>query len=867
MAIKIFVALEGAEDINAALDGMVQHSEAFADSINSIGAGQTGAGGGLKDITIVAGGASRALNEHNQSVHGVTEAYHILVPILREAGISFGDIRGFSLLARAGLEGLAVAITAIGVVALAKLEDQAKQTQGQLTDLFQSGQQGGRAFDAIKQAATDLGTTVGTIAPGFEALVTAWNKFVEDTRSFKFVAPVGGELPGLPPGMAGSVENLTTAFDTFFKLLRAGRLDEAQAATAATTFFTALQQGGKLTADVLNKLPAGTIDLIAQALGRGQIATQQFVNEVRLAPIPMDRLLTAFQRFGPQAQEAFDTRAIVTFRDVLSEILNSMQQGFAGLFGINFSDFLVGQLRKVKAAIEDTFADLKTWIEFFRNLEKATEVPFVGQIVTQMRQAADATDGLAQSTNDLAEAQKKAGFVLAPVAAEAPKGFITPQQVQATKDARAQIDEIASEPVPLPRPRPLDVDPLAGLKEKVAADAQAAADAGQKPFSQAIDFSDWLDSIAAGLKAADGLVQQFIDSLRPDTSPQGGLEIPLPRPKPSDLEATTQPILDAQQKAHDESRAIWEQPTLPLELGGQEQLVSSFGAFVDELTKKWTQFLDLVKQGIIAPAGAEGLTPAQIVQGEFQQLQPLPTPQPPIPAIAGPPVATTEDLAAQKAETDAIAESVSSIDQTWLSIDNSITEATDLISVMGEAMNGMTDMLFGIVSAFGLLSDAIAQATQNAQQLLQALIDLSVQSVPTINTANLQGAATGGLIRGVGTPTSDSNLIWASVNEFMQPARAVEHYGLSFMEAVRTLQFPRDLWKGARAAFSPPSGGFAQGGLVKSSNLRPIVLNIAGKGSFAGTINAPEEIVATLSHQSVFEQLAAGGRSPGWRRS
>ncbi len=130
------------------------------------------------------------------------------------------------------------------------------------------------------------------------------------------------------------------------------------------------------------------------------------------------------------------------------------------------------------------------------------------------------------------------------------------------------------------------------------------------------------------------------------------------------------------------------------------------------------------------------------------------------------------------------------------------------------------------------------------------------------------GFASGGLIRGAGGPTSDSNLIWASVNEFMQPARAVQYYGVSFMEAVRNLQLPRDLWKGLSLPSIPLGPGFASGGLIGSQNsLRPIVLNIAGKGSFAGTIDAPDHIVATLSSASVFEQLAAGGRSPGWRRS
>jgi hypothetical protein len=69
------------------------------------------------------------------------------------------------------------------------------------------------------------------------------------------------------------------------------------------------------------------------------------------------------------------------------------------------------------------------------------------------------------------------------------------------------------------------------------------------------------------------------------------------------------------------------------------------------------------------------------------------------------------------------------------------------------------------------------------------------------------GHADGGSIGGVGGPKDDANLIWASKNEFMQPVDSVEHYGVGFMEAVRTKQYP----KGGDGAVLP---GFADGGLI-----------------------------------------------------
>lgn len=51
--------------------------------------------------------------------------------------------------------------------------------------------------------------------------------------------------------------------------------------------------------------------------------------------------------------------------------------------------------------------------------------------------------------------------------------------------------------------------------------------------------------------------------------------------------------------------------------------------------------------------------------------------------------------------------------------------------------------------------------------------------------------ADGGLLQGAGTKTSDSIQIWGSKGEFMQPAHAVDFYGVDFMEAIRKRRLPR----------------------------------------------------------------------------
>ncbi|MFI8479638.1 tape measure protein [Pseudomonas sp. NPDC078700] len=63
------------------------------------------------------------------------------------------------------------------------------------------------------------------------------------------------------------------------------------------------------------------------------------------------------------------------------------------------------------------------------------------------------------------------------------------------------------------------------------------------------------------------------------------------------------------------------------------------------------------------------------------------------------------------------------------------------------------------------------------------------------------GFATGGLLRGPGSGTSDSILMYGSNGEFMQPEASVRYYGRDFMEAVRKRMLPR----------------YAQGGLIGQS--------------------------------------------------
>ncbi len=85
-----------------------------------------------------------------------------------------------------------------------------------------------------------------------------------------------------------------------------------------------------------------------------------------------------------------------------------------------------------------------------------------------------------------------------------------------------------------------------------------------------------------------------------------------------------------------------------------------------------------------------------------------------------------------------------------------------------------------------------------------------VAHIKVSNSGGGQGFATGGYVRGKGTTTSDSIFApWLSDREFVLPAKAVSHYGLDFLEKLRTMRLPR----------------FATGGLVGSSTVSKTVNN------------------------------------------
>ena len=130
------------------------------------------------------------------------------------------------------------------------------------------------------------------------------------------------------------------------------------------------------------------------------------------------------------------------------------------------------------------------------------------------------------------------------------------------------------------------------------------------------------------------------------------------------------------------------------------------------------------------------------------------------------------------------------------------------------------------------------------------------------------GHKRGGPIRGPGTTTSDSVPLWGSRGEWVIQAKAVQHYGRSFMAALNSMRLPRgglDMASLAGAlVVAPPRTHFATGGEVGGArSSRVLNLTLPGLGSFPG-LTGPDETMDRLQVAAIRSQLRSAGRLPGW---
>ena len=180
-------------------------------------------------------------------------------------------------------------------------------------------------------------------------------------------------MPGAQ--LAKNADAVSEAYGNFIKLLRAGRLTQDEAEKSAKAFFDAFKDGGPITSAALRNLPVGTLNELKNAFGQAGLTAKQFFALADTGVLTVENFEKALINFGPQADRAFDTKAIKSFSDEIGKLLKTLGDGFKSLSGgTPFSDFIIGELKRIREGIQSTITDL----ERLRQIDKATELPGFG---------------------------------------------------------------------------------------------------------------------------------------------------------------------------------------------------------------------------------------------------------------------------------------------------------------------------------------------------------------------------------------------------------------------------------------------------------------------------------------------------------
>jgi len=209
-----------------------------------------------------------------------------------------------------------------------------------------------------------------------------------------------------------------------------------------------------------------------------------------------------------------------------------------------------------------------------------------------------------------------------------------------------------------------------------------------------------------------------------------------------------------------------------------------------------------------------------------------------------------------------------------------------------ESLTGAVNRLLAAWERFGSVSFSpliVAQlnATTAAIQALQNMINsfswstfidgaiaagnaLKALTIPGLvskavgEAGKKMGFASGGLLGGTGTGTSDSNLAWVSRGEHIMPARAVAQPGvLSFLEALRRSggdlgRVLNGMGRFALGGMVPRMPAYAAGGLAGGSN---VTIQFPGLPAIGG-LRASSDVVDQLHKAAALAQVRSGGRKP-----
>lgn len=221
MAVKIFISLEGGDNVQKQID-------AIGKSLGALGKTDLNKGLNFSDVNIQFANASKAMGDAAQSSGTLAEGIHLLRPALNEAGLALGSVRELSILARAGIEGLGIALGATLVVAAAKATDAVTTLQKGFQFLF--GSTGTNALDGLKKSADELNVSTSALGPALQPALDA----LKQLSSFKGIA-VGGEVAAF--GSPKQIEDVTNAWAALVRQLEVlGQTGTVAAAAVGKAF-------------------------------------------------------------------------------------------------------------------------------------------------------------------------------------------------------------------------------------------------------------------------------------------------------------------------------------------------------------------------------------------------------------------------------------------------------------------------------------------------------------------------------------------------------------------------------------------------------------------------------------------------------
>lgn len=179
-------------------------------------------------------------------------------------------------------------------------------------------------------------------------------------------------------------------------------------------------------------------------------------------------------------------------------------------------------------------------------------------------------------------------------------------------------------------------------------------------------------------------------------------------------------------------------------------------------------------------------------------------------------------------------------------------------TAIGEFAAKIASITWDAISNLGVMAwNALTGAIQSAINALLQFIGLAPSAQAPATGGGAPGHASGGLLGGRGTGTSDSNLAWVSRGEHIMPAHAVRQPGvLALLEALRRSGGNLSHVLNGMGRFA--LGGVVPGGLAGGSN---VTIQFPGLPPISG-LRASADVVDQLHKAAALAQVRSGGRKP-----